>query len=231
MKHPVDHGPIYAETLQGSSSWLVEPWNTISNLIFLLVLLYFGKQLAKKWKLLPFTSTLLVLLFMGFTGGTIYHATRSHFVWLLLDFVPIALITMSGAWYFWFCLVESKLLATALLAIVVVSSRVFLSSLGLPDSMRISFGYLSIGLMIVLPAALLSWRRGGRGSWHLVLALASCVVAVLFRMADSSWGGEVFPMGTHFLWHFFGGIATFAMFNYLYILEEERGRKKVLLMS
>ena len=45
-------------------------------------------------------------------------------------------------------------------------------------------------------------------------AVLSFVFALTFRIVDK-W--EWLSFGTHFLWHTFGAVATFCMFNYIYL--------------
>ncbi|MCB0360512.1 MAG: hypothetical protein KDD44_12775, partial [Bdellovibrionales bacterium] len=80
---PTDGGPIYAET--ELSRLVVEPWSTVSNFALLLVLAFFIDRMRRAMRYPPFLVVLLILLASSFVGGTIYHATRSSRVWLLLD--------------------------------------------------------------------------------------------------------------------------------------------------
>lgn len=105
MMQPADFGPIYAETLPGR--FPVEPWNTFSNLIFLFVFLNFLRRIRHNPRRYPITLTSLIILIIGLTGGTIYHATRSHNIWLILDFVPIGILVIIGTIFFWYRLTGS----------------------------------------------------------------------------------------------------------------------------
>lgn len=97
---PQDSGPIYQETIAGR--FPVEPFNTISNFLFLLIILYFSRKVYANYKQHLFLAYCLPVLFIGFIGGTLYHATRSAEIWLLLDWVPIVLLCIATAIYFCF---------------------------------------------------------------------------------------------------------------------------------
>ena len=96
---PNDHGPIYLETLMGR--FPVEPWNTISNLLFLALIIYWFARVRGDVAVHRFIAYSLPVLLIGWAGGTVYHATRSHDVWLFLDFGPIALLVLAVAVFFW----------------------------------------------------------------------------------------------------------------------------------
>ena len=94
-----DFGPIYAET--GKEGFLIEPFNTASNLIFLFLIIYWFLQVKDKWKEHPLIIVSLPILTIGFLGGSIYHATRSHNIWLFLDFMPIMILCLLAMLRFW----------------------------------------------------------------------------------------------------------------------------------
>ena len=89
---PKDSGPVYRETIEGRLP--VEPFNTASNFLFLAIIIYFVWKIRRNHRQHLFLAFILPVLFIGFIGGTLYHATRSHEIWLLLDWVPI--LPMSG---------------------------------------------------------------------------------------------------------------------------------------
>ena len=98
QKFPNDTGPIYQETIQGRLP--VEPFNTFSNLIFIVILIYFGKKIYKNPKQHPFFLFAIPVIFISWIGGTMFHGTRSHQFWLLLDWLPIMVVCLGGIIYF-----------------------------------------------------------------------------------------------------------------------------------
>jgi hypothetical protein len=90
-----DLGPRYAET--DPAHFPVDAWATWTNLVFLVAVVYWTRRLrgqARRRRMLAFT---LPLLLVGWIGGTIYHATRSHVCWTLLDWYPIAIPVLAAA--------------------------------------------------------------------------------------------------------------------------------------
>lgn len=216
MIQPADFGPIYAETLLGR--FPVEPWNTISNLIFLFVFIIFFRRVRHAPTRYPITYISLLILLIGFAGGTVYHATRCHPIWLILDFVPIGILVILGTIFFWHKVTGSTLGSVLLLIITLGTTRFLSFWLIAERHIRISFGYIVLAIVILLPAFLLSKKNKWHGIRTLIMALVSFSGAVVCRIGDSSWG-RVLPMGTHFMWHILGGIATYYIFSFLLMHE------------
>ena len=100
MMFPNDSGPIYKETLEGG--FPVEPWNTASNLIFLFILIYWSLKVYPMASRHLFLAWSLPVLLIGYIGGTMFHGTRSHEAWLLMDWVPIMVLCMAAVVHFIF---------------------------------------------------------------------------------------------------------------------------------
>lgn len=212
---PSDRGPIYLETVMGR--FPVEPWNTASNLLFLALIVYWTWRLAREG-VGPhrFTAAALPVLFVGWVGGTIYHATRSANIWLFLDFGLIALLVVATAMFFW----RRVGLAWIWLPLVVVGPfaavMAIVSALGLPDSTRPIVGYPTMALSLLLPVL---WNLA-REAWAdlrlVAAALAVFALAVACRVLDSRVLIEILPMGTHWLWHSFGAAAVQLLVLYVW---------------
>lgn len=214
---PLDFGPIYRETLMGR--FPVEPWNTISNLIFLVVggvsILY----TRLRWSVYPLATIITPIILIGWLGGTLYHALRDNSLWLLLDFLPIALATLIAMTFFWARLLQNWFLAFIVGISLALSGRAFLMALiysGFAIERRwlIGAGYASMALAILLPIFLYEGRLYiGKKVKTLIflpiLAGGSFLVALISRTYDmSSEITPYLPMGTHFLWHIFGGVSV-----------------------
>ena len=89
---PPDFGPIYAET--DLTRFPVEPWNVASNLIFLIIIFLFARRTRLNYRRYPLVVLALPILAVGFTGGTIFHATRSNRLWLMMDYLPIMILCL-----------------------------------------------------------------------------------------------------------------------------------------
>jgi hypothetical protein len=218
-----DFGPIYAET--DPSHFPVEPYNSFSNLIFLVIVILYFRRTGLSFAKFPLTVSSLPILFTGFVGGTIYHATRSHSLWLFLDFIPIAVLVFCAAVYFWKRLTSRLLLAILIGPLLLIVLRFILSQFELSRYVVISLSYSAMALTILLPAFIYAFRTH-RGILPLLWgSLGFFVIAVIFRSLDS-WPqvSALFPMGTHFLWHIFGGISTCLMMEAIYRDEQAFNR-------
>ena len=212
-----DHGPIYTESLRGLGHFPVEPWNTYSNSIFLLCILYWGYKTNWNFRNHSLIVCALLGLGIGLIGGTTYHATRSNFIFLAMDFVPIILLGLATSVYFWNKVYNRLAYAFLTVIVLLFLPRMFTAYLK-PAFLQIGFGYGLLGLNIILPI-FLTVRRRRRESLALLGAVISFATALVFRQFDNGINPSLFPMGTHFLWHIFGGVSVFFIFQIVYWLD------------
>jgi hemolysin III len=219
-----DHGPCYAET--DLTRFPVEPWATWTNLVFLCVIVYWTWRLRGCWRRHRMLSiAALPLLTIGWLGGTIYHATRSHVIWLLLDWVPIVLLIMLAAGWLWLRLTHKVIFAVGItVAMPLILGALLTHALAHAGPAGISASYAIMGSSVVIPAALNCVRQ--RRAWLWLAAVIVCFAAALaFRTCDMPLARAGWPHGSHYLWHVFGGLATFLMFAFLYRLGETQGTR------
>lgn len=221
QKFPNDSGPIYQETLQGRLP--VEPFNTFSNLIFIAILIYFGSKIYKTPKQHPFFLFAIPVIFISWIGGTMFHGTRSHEFWLLLDWMPIMLVCLGGIIYF-IGKIEKKWWKRILLFVGLIFLSIMPRLLSLPDAFRISFGYFITAVTVVTPFIWYAYKTNWRNVKYIFLGFLIFGIAITFRTLDNTT--VLLPMGTHWLWHTFGGVAVFFLLYYIYkdkeILLDER---------
>jgi len=210
---PNDFGPVYTETIPGLTAGTipVEPWNTWSNLIFVVLAIHIAIRSRMNYRRYPLIVISLPILAVGIIGGTVYHATRSHMVWLFIDFVPILILTSAAALAYWHRVTGSWLHAVFFFVAVAASGRALGFTLATERSIQISLGYLSAALSILLPLTLLVIRAGWCGLGLLIGTTLSFASAVTFRMLDRGLTPALIPMGTHFLWHIFGGLSVWML--------------------
>ncbi|MAU40034.1 MAG: hypothetical protein CMF31_00245 [Kordiimonas sp.] len=220
-----DKGPIYLETVHyhqsGATGWPVEPWNTLSSLLFIVIVGYWVIKLWGQFRHFRFMGYALVVLCIGGLGGFLYHSFRSDVIYLFMDWFPIVILTISVA--FWF---TGRLIGHwgwALL-LSLISYVVFFGGfagihewLGLPRR-SISLGYVIAGLYIATPLLLyLKKTAFCHGRWVLG-AIGFFLPAVFFRSVDmEGW----LPMGTHFLWHVLGAVATHCLLYYTFLTQSD----------
>ena len=211
LNFPNDSGPIYKETLAGR--FPVEPFNTFSNLLFLVIILYFSFKVYRNYKQHLFLAFAIPVLCIGFIGGSIYHATRSHEIWLLMDWVPIILLCLSTSIYF--CFKAGKNVTQKIVLLTLVLLLVFgIRFVSWPRGIHISVGYIGTALGIILPIFLYLLKTNFARFQLILCAMLAFVFAILFRMLDTKL--DIFSMGTHWLWHSFGAIAVFFLMNYIF---------------
>jgi len=217
QKFPNDTGPIYQETIEGRLP--VEPFNTFSNLIFIAILIYFGSKIYKNPKQHPFFLFAIPVIFSSWIGGTMFHGTRSHRFWLVLDWLPIMVVCLGGIVYF-IGKIEKLWWKRILLFFAFLALSVFPRMIPLPNEYRISFGYVVTALTVVTPFIWYAYKTQWKNAKLILIGFLIFGIAVTFRTLDNLVvKGDlepILPMGTHWLWHTFGGVAVFFLLNYIY---------------
>lgn len=214
-----DSGPIYQETVLGRLP--VEPFNTASNLVFLFVIVYWTIKIYPNFHKFRFMTYFLITLSIGYIGGTIYHATRSHEIWLLMDWVPIFILSVSGVVYFFRKLGVHWLVMSVLVIFPFALMFVLENIPSLPRSMKNLIEYSSLALVVLLPIFFYlrktNWLFKGR---ILIGLLLFCVAIFCRTIDDTELSRAFFPMGTHFLWHTFGALAVHSIISYVYLVKK-----------
>ncbi len=212
ISFPQDSGPIYQETLAGRLP--VEPFNTFSNIFFLLIIIHFSLKVYKDYKNHRFLAWCLPVLFLGFIGGTVYHATRSHDIWMYMDWLPIVILCLAVSIYYSIKLNLSAI-KRAILILVVLFLVFGIQLIPLPPHVNTSVGYIATAIGLLLPiltyfytTKLYHWR-------YILMAFLSFGFAISFRILDRVV--YLIPMGTHWLWHAFGALSVFFLIKYIYL--------------
>ena len=210
-----DLGPRYAET--DLTHFPVDAWATWTNLVFLFVIVYWARRLRRSDRRHLLLSIALPLLTIGWLGGTVYPATRSSVVWTLLDWGPIVVLVLLAAWWLWRRLLPSAALAFCATLLPLLVAGALARSLANSGPAGISASYAILAAGVVVPAVGNCVRRPD--TWlRLAVVLGCFAVALVFRVCDAPLAQAGWPHGSHYLWHIFGGLATFFMFGFLYAL-------------
>jgi len=223
MKTVNDFGPIYTET--DLSSFPVEPLNTFSNIFFLVVVVYWCLQI-KDQKLPTRLNKYLIfsmpILFTGFVGGTIYHATRSHDIWLLLDFLPILILVLVTSYFCWRRLKMSLPVIGLCLVGLIGLPRLYVYSFAADAGVNISFSYFVLAMAVTLPIFLYEIKTKCKTVVPFLMALLTVMLALGFRVADSfEFVVTHLSVGTHWLWHSFGALGCHLLILYLKKSEQQ----------
>ena len=209
---PNDRGPIYLETLMGHR-FPVEPWNTYSNLLFLALIVFWFLRVRGNASDHRFIAYSLPVFLLGWVGGTVYHATRSHNVWLFLDFGPIALLALAVAVFFWRRQGVSWFIAPFIVIGPPVVAGFAARALDVAGPL---VGFPVLALTILMPVLVHLARTGWKDFGLVAGALLGFAVAVGFRSIDLRVPIAFLPMGTHWLWHSFGAAAVHLLMLYIY---------------
>jgi hypothetical protein len=208
-----DGGPVYTET--DPSRWLVEPWNAFSSLLYLIPVILWIIKLRGKFRSYPFLLYCLPWLVLGGIGSTLFHAFRHYRFFLFLDFIPMAILTLSISIYFW----VKVLPRWWHVLLVIIPTFLFRGLLfrDLPSHTAINVSYAMTGLLIFIPLLLLLIRHAFKEFRSIGLAAVFLSLSLFFREMDA-WEHLVLPMGTHFLWHLFSALGAWFLASYLFYL-------------
>ncbi|MEM6262069.1 MAG: hypothetical protein AAGI38_06140 [Bacteroidota bacterium] len=210
-----DGGPRYTET--DLSQFVVEPWNAASAVLFVFIPLYWFIKLKGNYRRHAFMTLMLVILLIGGVGGTLYHAFRVSSIFLYMDWVPIMLICLGASMYFFIKSVGSVPIALGVLIASFLAQwlMVDLELIDEPYASNLSYGLMAITLLA--PLWLIMKKTDFFKAKYVGFALLAFIGALSCRIADE-W--HPLPMGTHFLWHAFGALASHFMLQYTYLLKE-----------
>ncbi|WP_461485875.1 hypothetical protein, partial [Pedobacter sp.] len=208
---PPDGGIQYTET--NMAQLFPEPLNAITAVLFLLIAIYWTIKLKGNFKANPFLTYCLVLLYIGGVGGSVYHLLRQWSFFIMMDWMPIMLLCISAGMYF---LGQSTRWYYAILMVfsyiaLQFTIRNLLSKQN--ANLFININYAIMALLVLAPVLIhLIYTKWKAGKW-VGFAFLSFIFALTFRIADKwAW----LPFGTHFLWHCFGALESYCMFNYIY---------------
>ena len=224
-----DWGPAYTETPANpyapDAPLIAEPWNTVTASFFVVIALAWAWRLRGRYRDYPFLTACLPILLAGGIGGTLFHGTRVSPVYFLLDVVPISLLGLAGSLFIAFRLWGRRVwwaFLPGVASFYLLINIVFLKVVGPTGStLRINLSYASLAAVILAPIAIsLGYTRFRHGGW-VVAGVVSFGIAWVFRLVDRDVAPTL-PMGSHWLWHTFGAVATAMMIQYFYKVEGER---------
>jgi hemolysin III len=216
---PQDGGPIYAETLLWHSGDLIEPWNAISSLTFLLPVFFWLYKLRGNYKKYAFLIACMPFLAIGGIGSTLYHAFRISNWLLFMDFVPIALLNLLVGAYIWYKLVGNWFKAIIII-VLFQTIRFSVQSFVTDTQTAINFSYFLNGVMMFLPILIILIKTKFEKFYLLLLTVTLFGLALFFRYYDDH-ALHVTPAGTHWLWHIACAAGVMPLSYYLFYLRDE----------
>lgn len=223
-----DGGPRYAETppdpYAPGARFPAEPWNAATAALFVLVAAAWAWRLRGRFRDFPFLCACLPVLLAGGIGGTLYHATRTSYVLLLLDVVPIMALGFAASvfaavrhwgWRGVFFVPAAAALYAA------VNLLLFHAAGPVGEQTTINISYAALAAVVLVPVGLVLVRTRFRHGGWVVAGLVAFAVAWCFRLIDRQVGYAL-PMGSHWLWHCFGAAATALLIEFFYRVEGEK---------
>lgn len=210
---PIDNGPIYKETIYGR--WPVEPYNTVTTLLFLAFVIYWALKIRNNIKDHPLIAISLPIIAVGFVGGFLYHSLRNHIFWLLLDWVPIVITGYAVSVYFWRTLVRSWLIATCF-SVLPLASVGLISFFVTRTNSLMSLSYLILAASVLAPLIIYIYKEPKKHLMPLLMSVVCITLAITLRTLDRNSMVEFLPMGSHFLWHTFGALTCHFLIKYIY---------------
>lgn len=221
-----DGGPLYTETVSHFHELvhggIVEPFNATSAVVFFFVALVW---LWHTYSQRPENTTVKLwsgaILAIGGIGGTLFHGTRSHPLWLVMDVLPIVVLI------FMYCIFLFRKMGILKQAFVLIALsglvRFGLRYVLVSEQASITLGYASMGVLILYPIALYLIKLKYAHIYWVLGALGAFSMALVARIADSAFMTHwlrVWPQGTHFIWHSFGALAVALLITFWHKADE-----------
>lgn len=216
-----DGGPRYAE--YHPEQIIVEPWNALSSVAMMLPAIYWFVKSREGLQKHKFFAFAILMVFLGGLGSTLFHAFRMSPVFLLLDVLPSALLTLSLAIFFWLKVLKRWWLVAVVL-LPVFALRILLFG-QLEGHLAINISYAISGALVLVPLLILLYRTEFKAGLSVLFVLILFALALLFRQLDVH-AFEFLPQGTHFLWHLLSAGGSFFLLNYLYQLRRYEQKKQ-----
>jgi hemolysin III len=138
-----------------------------------------------------------------------------------MDYTPIFILCLLAAYYFWKQVSGSIVIGIFGILIPFAIIRIIWFFPILSIAPKIGLSYSILALCLLVPAFLCVRKAKWQGVKFIFLALISFIIAIVCRSIDKGIGAN-FPMGTHFLWHIFGGISAFCMLKFCAQVEENK---------
>lgn len=217
-----DHGPMYNEFVH--DTLIHEPWNAYSSLCFFIPVIFWLIYLRGKYRTYGIITALLPLLFLNGLGSTLFHAFRASNWFLLLDWLPAALMTLILSIYFWHRITHKVWKAIGVVlgfyALAFTMVKILSQQTGLSGP---SIGYFFTGAAFLVPVIIDLKRNQWKHAGLYVVSLFCLVLALLFRILDYPTPNPFawLPQGTHFLWHVTSSLAVFTLGFYIYKTSNE----------
>ncbi len=194
---------FYCERL-GTEFWS-EPINALTNLSFIIAGIW---GLSKKPKSFPLYLSWLSLT-IGI-GSFLFHTFATKLT-QLADLIPIFLFTLVFVFYTFLNILDFAKKIAVVLSGIFVLVMVFIEILVPKSILGGSLLYAPALVTLVAVAVLTSSRNKQLSKLYASVGIVF-VISLVFRTLDLQIC-DVFPLGTHFLWHLLNGLAVGLMIH------------------
>lgn len=178
-----------------------EPYNTLSNLAFLIAALVLAVRSRRDGNGTSQTRILIALVALVGIGSATFHIFAT--LWSqIFDIVPILLFQLL---YIWFYLRDRTSVSKGA-SILMITGFALACGVGTRFEMLNGSVAYTPSVLVLLGLGLHHARAAGRT--ELLLCALLFGVALVFRITDHAFC-ETIPMGTHFLWHAVNAIVLF----------------------
>lgn len=219
-----DGGPFYHEF---HADWFIkEPWNAYSSLFFFIPVAFWIWKLRGRYRENLIIVALLPLLFLNGLGSTLFHAFRAERIFLLLDWMPALLMSVTLSSYLWTRIVKrwyfGLVIVLAFYFVAVLCILVVVQYTGMQD-MAPNFGYFFTGAAYITPIFIILIKTKLYRIRLVAISFLFLALALLCRASDYPTPNPIpdfLPQGTHFMWHIFSSFAVFTMGYYVYFINK-----------
>lgn len=218
-----DGGPVYTET--DLSRFIVEPWNAVSSLFIVVPAVIWLVRLRKKLARFRFMMFCIPLMILGGMGSTFFHAFRASGIFLVMDVLPSAMLSLSLSIYFWLKVLRKWWYVIGIVVLFFVPRWLLWGNLPRATAINVSYGIT--GTVAALPIIIILFRNSFDQWVVATLTLMFFILALVFREQDP-YPNPLFPQGTHFLWHVFSGFGAFTILAYIYRFRNRELKEQAL---
>ncbi len=183
---------------------LAEPFNTFTNLAFLIAACQAWTLARRLNALTAGTRFLIILVVCIFAGSTLFHSFAAGWA-NFLDVGPILLFQLCYLWLYVRLLMEKKM-APAVASVLVLLAAVYFAQ-QLRNVLNGSLLYAP-ALILLAILGIYHFHQEKQGRRLLLIATGVLIISLFFRTIDRAICPYL-PLGTHFIWHLLNGVVLF----------------------
>ena len=196
------HVDLYCERI-ATGLW-AEPANAVTNAAFVLSAVILWRFAQHAGRLNNPLRLLLYLMGAIGIGSGLFHTFATAFT-RVLDKLPITLFVLYYVWLY--CRLVLRMIAIPTSTLLVATLLAAYAGKQFSQLLNGSLMYAPV-LLLVVGLSLIHLSQERRERYGIIAAGAAFVAALVFRTVDNAIC-QVFPLGTHFLWHLLNATALY----------------------